>query len=788
MLVDREKQTHSVVLTAEAVMLLTPSVLDERAQCTTDGERLQSVLKRATSVDGLAAYLKNVKDQAPEDAEEAALRLTSLGLPAGEVEILFCLLVKQVVDQVVDVPVEHRQGASATAGSEKDMLTMHLDTKERTMKQVRAKLEQLMPEYRGVLEAIDRLGDRIRACNVLVRDPSLVPGGASVLAQAIQLTVNRKEWMGENALRPWAVAWRNFAQKNSRVTDVLWGLKGHLEQLCDADVPLPTLAAALGDSLKLCRHLLGSLRQLRLDSGAQSSAEMASEYAGYADKLGVEHLVNRRSVAALGALVEIVEKVCKRCADKARAAGSGADPRVLALKGSLLEFQLLHLDFFEYGHQQYCFDQRSMEEVADSWRVCAQRYLELWRPQGLDCVAHRVKLASKLAKTPLAAARMTLDNTARTLTEISLETLVRVALHELPSKQAMCEHNDYFGKELQGQGYGVRLLRALVDTCPPGDLRGSLWDVPFSEYDFGADLEAMLQEREAQKGTVSEFSDSRPVSNSAKLVVFVGIVCVTVLVSPGPSNLGWIAGLRSRDVCSKVGKAYDTQQSLNNIAHSLVRMGSTDVAPDIYAHLALNGMARLAAESSRRRANPANRVLPIDSHLKGTLLNAAVQLREGGVRRPLEASPEIAPGLDTWDIPTTAFKCVEAADAQLQDASSASAGMQRVRQSVMMLLRDGMALLGHWPHEPEAAQPSQQWQEVYKMLLDVAARADHQNPNSRYTTIPIQTLLVSEARLIDTPTRALEEACLGAPHRRAQSMAWPTHLVQYNFARSKVSM
>ena len=146
MLVDREKQTHSVVLTAEAVMLLTPSVLDERAQCTTDGERLQSVLKRATSVDGLAAYLKNVKDQAPEDAEEAALRLTSLGLPAGEVEILFCLLVKQVVDQVVDVPVEHRQGASATAGSEKDMLTMHLDTKERTMKQVRAKLEQLMPE------------------------------------------------------------------------------------------------------------------------------------------------------------------------------------------------------------------------------------------------------------------------------------------------------------------------------------------------------------------------------------------------------------------------------------------------------------------------------------------------------------------------------------------------------------------------------------------------------------------------------------------------------------------
>ena len=786
MLVDREKQTHAVVLTVEAVMLLTPSVIDERAQCTTDGERLQSVLKRATSVSSLEAYLKDVKNLAPEDAEEAAVRLTSVGLPANEAEILFSLLVKQVVDQVVDVPVEPRQGASATAGSEKDMLTMHLDSKERAMKQVRTKLEQLIPEHRGILEAMDRLGDRIRACNVLVRDPSLVPGGASVMAQAIQLTVNRKEWMGENALRPWAVAWRNFAQKSSRVADVLWGLKSHLEQLCDADVPLPTLAAALGDSLKLCRHLLGSLRQLRLDSGAdaQSSAKMASEYAGYADKLGVEHLVNRRSVAALGTLVEIVEKVCRRCADKARAAGSGADPRVLALKGSLLEFQLLHLDFFEYGHQQYCFDQRYLEEVADSWRVCAQRYLELWRSWGLDCVAHRVKLASKLAKTPLPAAPITLDRTARALTEMSLDTLVHVALHELPSKQTMCAHNDHFGRELQGQGYGVRLLRALVDTCPPGDARGSLWDVPFSEYDFGADLETMLQEREAQKGIVSEFSDSRPASIKTNFVVFVGVCAVTVLASTGPSNLGWIAGLRSRDVCSKAGKAYDAQRSLNNIAHSMVRMGSTDVAPDIYAHMALNGMARLAAESSRRRANPASRVLPIDSHVKGALLNAAVQLREGGVRRPLEASPEVASGIDTWDIPTTAFKCVEAAGAQLQDAGSAGAGMQRV----MVLLRDGMALLGHWPHEPEAAQPSQQWQEVYKMLFDVAARADLQNPNSRYMTIPIQTLLVSEALLIDTPTRASEEACLGAPHRRAQSMAWPTHLVQYNFARSKVSM
>ena len=30
--------------------------------------------------------------------------------------------------------------------------------------------------------------------------------------QAVQLTVNRMDWLGENALRPWAVAWRAMAE------------------------------------------------------------------------------------------------------------------------------------------------------------------------------------------------------------------------------------------------------------------------------------------------------------------------------------------------------------------------------------------------------------------------------------------------------------------------------------------------------------------------------------------------------------------------------------------------
>lgn len=507
MVVDREKHTYSVVLTVQAVMLLTPAVLDESAHSTTDGERLQSELKRAASSSDLEAYLRNLMGQ-PDKGEKlkqtAIEQLNRAGLQPSDVQILFCVLVKQIEEQVVDAPAETRQSAAPAAGSEKDLLTVYLDHKERTMKQIRAKLEYLMPEQRGLLEAMERLGDRVRACNKLLRDPSLVHGGTSVLAQAIQLTVNRKDsWLGENALRPWAVALRSFASKNSRVADVLLGLRGHLEQLCDADLPLPTLASALGDSLKVCRTLLESLRpRMGGTLDTRAGVETAPDFTDDADIMGVEHLVNHTALSALGGLVDIVQKVCIRCLDKARAAGSPADPRVLALKGSLLEFQMLHLEFYEYGHQMHCFDKGHMDLVADSWCACSQRYMELWQSQELDCVTHRVKLASKLASAPVQASHMALDRAARTLQELALDTLVQVALHELPSRQAICEHNDRFAKELRQQQYGVRLLRALVDTLPPE----SLWNIPFGDYDFSSDLETMLRDREQQKGILTHIT------------------------------------------------------------------------------------------------------------------------------------------------------------------------------------------------------------------------------------------------------------------------------------------
>lgn len=241
-----------------------------------------------------------------------------------------------------------------------------------------------------------------------------------------------------------------------------------------------------------------------------------------------------------------------------------------------------------------------------------------------------------------------------------------------------------------------------------------------------------------------------------------------------------------------MGKEYDTLQSLNDIAHNMSRMGGADLAPDIYAHMALNGLARISSEASRRRMNPASTLLPIDLQVKGSLLNATVQLREGGVRRPCDAVPGLGTTVESmqaWDIPTTARECVKAADDQLRDAAGAlpKSEMQRRRQRLLTLLRDGMAMLGHWPHDPGAAEPSREWREVYGQLLDVAARADDLDPYSRHINVRIHALLLSEAGLIDSQGQISEEAWLGAPHRHPHSMAWPTTSVQYSFARQNVS-
>ena len=94
-------------------------------------------------------------------------------------------------------------------------------------------------------------------------------------------------------------------------------------------------------------------------------------------------------------------------------------------------------------------------------------------------------------------------------------------------------------------GYGVRLLRALVETHNRSELCGSIWDAPFRTYNFVQDLEIMLQEREQQKG---------------------------------PSNLGWIARLRKREHCSNMVRKQDGQV-LAGLEAEVKALSESDVAP-----------------------------------------------------------------------------------------------------------------------------------------------------------------------------------------------------------------
>ena len=250
---DRARMTHLMLLTSEAVYALMPTNLEARAQGMGHSERLQSALKRYVKADDLYKYLNMTVQQDPQSAMWQLYQRKLQETDDYEHSLLFVLL-SNIKSEVLDAPVDARQGSRAESMSEKKMLEIDLVQKESVLKVIQKELRRLIPEDQGVSEALDRLIDRVCACKALLQHPSLVPGGTSVLAQAIQLTVNRKDWQGENALRPWAVAWRCFGQKCSKVTDVLLGLIDYLEQL-QAKILKSTLHNAFVQHKHYCADL-----------------------------------------------------------------------------------------------------------------------------------------------------------------------------------------------------------------------------------------------------------------------------------------------------------------------------------------------------------------------------------------------------------------------------------------------------------------------------------------------------------------------------------------------------
>jgi len=147
MLVDRERYTHLLVLTSEAVTLLTPT--DARAHGAGDSERLPSVLKKAASARDLEDHLRKLLQKAPFGALDlhdlssdmlplhglsSAIRVVAAQLSQHTEDdrgVLLCVLMDHVVRDVLDTAVDASE-------------------KERLLKHMRAKLHELLPEQHGV--------------------------------------------------------------------------------------------------------------------------------------------------------------------------------------------------------------------------------------------------------------------------------------------------------------------------------------------------------------------------------------------------------------------------------------------------------------------------------------------------------------------------------------------------------------------------------------------------------------------------------------------------------------
>ena len=174
---------------------------------------------------------------------------------------------------------------------EKWMYVQHIENKIRVFKEYRTKIKEIFQngELAGVVDGLERYHDRMKACSSLISLPSLLPG-SSFLSEAIEATVD--VWEGENSLRPWAVSWRKFWEKSSKVEHILKGLTSKMAQRLSSfsQSPQPEqwreIIAMVLEAATVCQQLFNSL--LREGSSVMIDADLSEEL----DQLLVPHMLN----------------------------------------------------------------------------------------------------------------------------------------------------------------------------------------------------------------------------------------------------------------------------------------------------------------------------------------------------------------------------------------------------------------------------------------------------------------------------------------------------------------
>eukprot|EP00960_Hanusia_phi_P010304 301441-Hanusia_phi.AAC.3 len=178
---------------------------------------------------------------------------------------------------------------------EKWMYVQHVESKLRLFKEYRTKIKEtfLSEEFAAVVEGLERFHDRLKACSSMIALPSLLPG-SSFLSEAIEATVD--VWEGENSLRPWAVSWRKFWEKSSKVEHILKGLRSKMAQRLSSfsQSPQPEqwreIIAMVVEASVVCQQLFSSL--LREGSTVTIDAELSEEL----EQLLVPHMLNGDSL------------------------------------------------------------------------------------------------------------------------------------------------------------------------------------------------------------------------------------------------------------------------------------------------------------------------------------------------------------------------------------------------------------------------------------------------------------------------------------------------------------
>lgn len=290
------KGACSLILTPQSVVLLVPRTMDAASDAAgpawgcKDGGLFEALDNKADARSALQAFMQT------DAYHEAAQRI------GGDDAVR--LLIDAVLSKVADGPMDasaSTSDAAGTGGGEKRAFEKFLADKARLIKKYAEMTSVLFSadEFASLRICLARLVYRVEAARRLLDAPTLFPQ-ASLLSDAIEVTVAMPSWHGENSLRPWAASWRAYCEGCSRCEDVLTGVLSRLNQV--------TKERLEGREDVVERVLLEAAHVFKsVFCGIGNASDVAGEGPR---NLPVKHIVNEGSMGDVASCCWLTMQVC----------------------------------------------------------------------------------------------------------------------------------------------------------------------------------------------------------------------------------------------------------------------------------------------------------------------------------------------------------------------------------------------------------------------------------------------------------------------------------------------